>query len=307
MPGGEHPSMVALSTGLPQLNRLFGVHRPSGELRWLLVTAVPISMEEESKREVIVTFNDVTQERLDRDTLELERSKSVHSAKLATLGEMAAGVAHEINNPLGIISGSVSLAERYRNDPEKVSQKLELIKKATARISKIVGGLRKFSRSNDHKVYSSHSLASIVEEAVALTEYKAKRGMTLVEVTIDCREDIHCDEIEIQQVLINLINNGIDAVDALEEKWVKIRVFEDSGAIVLRVQDSGPGIPEEVGSRLFQPFFTTKPVGQGTGLGLSIVKGIIDEHKGSINVMTLDAHTCFEARFPKHAINTEVA
>ena len=107
-----------------------------------------------------------------------------------------------------------------------------------------------------------------------------------------------CDEVEIEQVLVNLINNAIDAVKMRPERWVKVALFDDANSVVLRVTDSGSGIPENVRDKLFEPFFTTKKVGEGTGLGLSITKGILDELRATISVVADSPNTCFEIRFP---------
>ncbi len=223
----------------------------------------------------------------------------VRQAKLASLGEMSARIAHEINNPLAIISGSVGLLSKFADNPEKFSAKIESIQNSCIRISKIVQGLKKFSRSGDQVTLGSHSLCETVKEAIALTESKAKRYNTTV--AYECKSDapILCNEIEIEQVIVNLINNGIDAVERLQEKWVKITVFEEDSSVVLRVVDSGLGIPAEIRDRIFDPFFTTKPVGNGTGLGLSITKGILDEHGASISIVPDSPNTCFEIRFSK--------
>jgi C4-dicarboxylate-specific signal transduction histidine kinase len=110
---------------------------------------------------------------------------------------------------------------------------------------------------------------------------------------------IHCDEIEVEQVIIILINNGIDAVKNTPSRWLKLILTEEDQTVVLRCLDSGSGINREVASKLFQPFFTTKAVGQGTGLGLSIAKGILQDHGASIELIENHPHTCFEIRFPK--------
>ncbi len=102
-----------------------------------------------------------------------------------------------------------------------------------------------------------------------------------------------------EQVMVNLINNAIDAVKSQPEKWVKTKIYEEGDTLVMRVMDSGPGIPMELQSKLFDPFFTTKKVGEGTGLGLSIAKGILDEHHATIGVVNDSPHTCFEIRFQK--------
>ncbi|HRK01608.1 MAG TPA: ATP-binding protein [Oligoflexia bacterium] len=245
------------------------------------------------------TCQDITEEVKNKNALDLEKNKSLRSSKLASLGEMSAGIAHEINNPLAIIAGASNALPKFLNDPEKIKEKLVTIDRAVRRIAKIVKSLQKFARSSERQSYKQYSLNNIIKEALILTESKSKRHST--PVTVDCRTEgqILCDEIEIEQILINLINNGIDAVGALTEKWVRITLFEQNNYVILQVRDSGSGLPREVKKNLFQPFFTTKQVGKGTGLGLSIVKGILDEHQASIDILENDANTCFEIRFNK--------
>jgi len=217
------------------------------------------------------------------------------------MGEMSAGIAHEINNPLAIIEGTARTLAKFIDDPQGFAQKITTINKSCERISRIVRSLKKFSRSDDKLHLSSYSLCGLVTEALILTESKAKKNDTPViqgaEPGID--STILCDEIEIEQVIVNLINNSLDAVKGNSEKWVKVSVSQDVSSIILRVTDSGRGIPKEIQSKIFDPFFTTKVVGEGTGLGLSITKGILDEHKATISVLDHEPHTCFEVRFKK--------
>ncbi|MGE3609302.1 MAG: ATP-binding protein [Bacteriovoracaceae bacterium] len=235
-----------------------------------------------------------------------EKAKALHNAKLASLGEMSAGIAHEINNPLAIISGNAEMMRRHINEPNSFEPKIESILKATARIAKIVNGLRKFSRSTEKVEHRPFLISEIIKEAITLIEPKSKRYFTPVEVSYDTKAYIMCDEMEIEQVLINLIANGIDAVKSNEERWVKVKLFEENDQVVIHIRDSGKGINSEIAKKLFQPFFTTKPIGEGTGLGLSIVKGILDEHKASIDLIN-DQNTCFEIRFKKVSSAINVA
>lgn len=228
-----------------------------------------------------------------------EKAKALHNAKLALLGEMAASIAHEINNPLTIITGNLKILQNRVDSPEMLSKKIESISKATERIAKIVKGLKKFSRSEVKSDFKNVLISQITEEAFAMTEAKSKYCATPVICTIQSQASIFCDEIEIEQVLINLINNGIDAVKNSEEKWVKISLHEEKDSVVIQVRDSGNGIPKEIVGKLFQPFFTTKPIGEGTGLGLSIAKGILDDHDASLAILNNDPNTCFEIRFKK--------
>ena len=160
--------------------------------------------------------------------------------------------------------------------------------------------LKKFSRTDDKTNFALHGLSDIANEVAVLTAAKSKRHNT--PMTIDCKSQafILCDDVEIEQVLVNLVNNSIDAVKtASHERWVKVSIFDEDSSVVLQVMDSGPGIPENVRNKLFDPFFTTKEVGKGTGLGLSISKGILDEHSATINVVANCPNTCFEIRFRK--------
>lgn len=245
------------------------------------------------------TCQDISDLVLAEENLRTERAMAMQSAKLASLGEMSAGIAHEINNPLAIISGVIQGLDRYLENPEKFRKKVESIEKATNRISKIVTGLRKFSRTSNKNTIKPQLLNKIVEEALVLTGSKSRNNN--VSVTLEASEDItlECDEIEIEQVLVNLINNAIDALKTTENSWVKVKIFQDDFSITLQVEDSGPGIPPHIREKIFQPFFTTKEIGEGTGLGLAIVKGIIEEHKGTISILEQHQNTCFEIRFNK--------
>ena len=247
----------------------------------------------------IGTHLDVSDEKEMNRQLEVQRLKLLQSSKMASLGELSAGIAHEINNPLTIIEGTLDLLPKLRETPDKFGAKIESMRKACHRIVKIVSGLKKFSRTGDKVNLKQHSLCAIVRESITLTESKSKKTDTPVLFDSDRDFKILCDEIEIEQVLVNLINNGIDAVKNRTERWVKITVSEEDAFIVLKTFDSGPGVPESIRSRIFDPFFTTKVVGEGTGLGLSITKGILDEHKATIVIVPDAPNTCFEIRFPK--------
>lgn len=245
------------------------------------------------------TCQDLTEQELSRQALELERAKSVHNSKLASLGEMSAGIAHEINNPLALISGNIPLLDKFKSDEAKFHSKLETIQKAADRIEKIVKGLKKFSRSTTGSQFKVELIPSILEEVMTITEAKSRRHSVSITLDIQPGLAISCDMVEIEQVLVNLINNGIDAIKASDERWLKINAFAENEQVVIQVVDSGLGISHEIEQKLFQPFFTTKVVGEGTGLGLSIAKGILDSHKASIRLNRNFKNTCFEIRFKK--------
>jgi PAS domain S-box-containing protein len=268
-----------------------------GTYKWILDRGMVVSRAPDGKPiKVIGTHTDLSR-------IKAAEEKLLQSSRLASLGEISAGIAHEINNPLAIIEGSASLLTRFLNNPEKLYTQIEAIKKSCHRISKIIMGLKKYSRSGDKLEHSNHALCAIVRECLVLTEHKAKRELTALNVDCQTHAEIFCNEVEIEQVIINLISNAIDAAKEQSDRWVKVFVFDDSNEVVLRVVDSGRGITQEVESKLFDPFFTTKKVGEGTGLGLSITKGILESHHASIQVLEGSENTCFEVRFARALAN----
>lgn len=233
------------------------------------------------------------------EQLERKRIIAIQHSKLATLGEMSAGVAHEINNPLAILSGTIALMKKLKEDPEKIELKLDIMARAVERISRIVQGLRKFSRSAEDLPRETTSIVDIINETSVLTETQSRRHSVAVEFDLQTRATLKCNAIEIEQVLINVIGNAIEAAKDSVLKKVTVRAFDDGSDLVLQVIDSGPGVSIRVEEKLFEPFFTTKPVGQGTGLGLSISRGILQGHGATICLNRNVQGTCFEIRFLK--------
>ena len=245
------------------------------------------------------THLDISEEVRIQKEIEEQKVKLIHHSKLASLGEMSAGIAHEINNPLAIIMGSAGLLTKFIDNPEKFQNKIDSINKSCLRISKILNGLKKFSRSADKTQLKPQNLTDIINEAIVLTEIKSSQSSTPVSHECSRELKILCDESEIEQVLINLINNAIDAVKSHDDKWVKVNAFAEGHKVILRVIDSGERISPEIEKKLFEPFFTTKTVGEGTGLGLSISKGILDDHNATITLNRDFSTTCFEIIFNK--------
>lgn len=237
-------------------------------------------------------------------TRELEEQKviSIQQAKMASLGEMAGGVAHEINNPLATISLVTHHIHDLLSEPEidrvLIKTNLEKVRRTIDRIAKIVRGLRTFSRSANKDPMQHTQLQSIVRETISLCGEKMRNHGIELRVDEGSEIFISCRATEISQVLLNLLNNSFDAVENLEEKWIDLRVKKTDGAVSVRVTDSGKGIPPEVMDKLMQPFFTTKEVGKGTGLGLSIAKGIAEGHGGRLYVDATGANTCFVLELP---------
>lgn len=242
---------------------------------------------------------DVTKEKEVFKQLENEKLKSLQNAKLASLGELSASVAHEINNPMTIILGTLPFLTKFALNPEIFSQKIHTIQKAGERIVKIVQGLQKYSRSAEKLEVKPVNISTVISESVLLTDIRAKKFKVEIRNNVNENFDILANELHIEQVLINLLNNAVDAVKNLQERWVVLSLIDGKDDFRLLITDSGKGIEKDVASKIFDPFFTTKKVGEGTGLGLSIVKGILDDHHAKISIVEDCPNTCFEIVFLK--------
>ncbi len=245
------------------------------------------------------TIQDIDVRKKAEISYNLERQKAIQSAKLASLGELAASMAHEINNPLGIISGYTELMQKAAGENEKLSSQLAVVLKSCTRISHIVGNLKKFSREDSENQRAELVLGNIVREAMFLVRPRIKRELVQVEFEENFTDTIICNEIEIEQVILNLINNSIDALKGAPDKWVKLSIAEGEKTLDLRVVDSGAGVPLELQNQIFSPFYTSKKPGEGTGLGLSIIQGILSDHGSSIEYEQGAQNTTFLVKFPK--------
>lgn len=243
-----------------------------------------------------------------RSEQEIEQMRVLqqNSAKMASLGEMAGGVAHEINTPLGSILLTSQALKGIVSDLDTPSKKtlvemVDLIEKTTNRISKIVRSLKTFSRGSSDAPFIETRLWEIVDGAVTLcTEKFSQLGVDLkIKISESDETKLQCRESEISQVILNLLTNARDAVEPLNDKWVQLDYKNNGNTIQIRITDSGPGIPKEIQDRIFNPFFTSKEIGKGTGLGLSISKGIIESHGGSLTLDTSSPNTTFIINLPK--------
>jgi len=232
------------------------------------------------------------------------QTKLVSSSKMSALGEMAGGVAHEINTPLGVITLRASQIKRVlEKEPiniDTIKNYIDIIEKVAQQIAKIVLGLRSFSRSGDQDKFVLTSLRSIFDNTFILcSERLIQREVKLIDELNDNNLSINCRSVQISQVLLNLINNACDAIMNQNDKWIKIFVDQTESNIKINVMNSGEKISKDIQDKIMQPFFTTKDIGQGTGLGLSISKGIIESHGGKLYLDTLSKHTVFIIEIPK--------
>lgn len=226
-----------------------------------------------------------------------------HASKMSALGEMAGGIAHEINNPMGVIHLRAQqigrMARKVKDVDPRIPEFAEAIIATTRVVDKIIRGLRNFSRQTDADDMEYTCFADLIQETLLLCQEKLKHR----QVTLDIQNmtDIphfYARKTQISQILMNLLSNSLDALDPLEEKWIKITAHADDRYVYLSVTDSGT-IDRTVIDRIFQPLFTTKEIGKGTGLGLSISQGIAKVHGGNLRLDLSVTHTCFELSLPR--------
>jgi len=258
-------------------------------------------VEREGAPYIWSVIEDMTSQRALEARVEEERLKAIQASKLATLGEMAAGVAHEINNPLGIVDLYAFALEKAiaSGDMAQASEAIAGIRDATGRAAKIVQGLRKFARQSALEAPEELSVASLVEDALGLC--RARICTNGVDLLVDVRTEslVRGHSIELAQVLVNLLNNAFDAARHAEPKWIRLTSTDDDDGVTIVVENAGPPIPPEIASEIFRAFFTTKKMGEGTGLGLSISRSIVERHDGSLTHDALARETRFIVRLPR--------
>ena len=238
-----------------------------------------VTPEETSKIELLASDLAVT---LDNSVL---HRQLMRSEKLAAMGQLVAGVAHELNNPLASIVGySELLTDEVGNGPSR--QKVDKMLREAQRMKRIIENLLRFARQNSLEKKSAN-LKTLLEEVLALREYHLRNHDVEVELNIEPGlPSIALDEDQFKQILLNLLNNSIDALESTARKKIRVEAFSRGERVVLRFDDNGPGFSDM--NRAFDPFYTTKPVGKGTGLGLSICYGIVKEHGGDIHAFNLE-------------------
>lgn len=241
-----------------------------------------------SKIEVIDTRDEMEQviEAFNTMVSELQRRQDqlVQSQKLSSIGTLSAGIAHQLNNPLNNISTSCQIAISDFDSGERdfIKQMLKNIDQETTRARDVVQGLLEFSREKEFALRSAN-LEDIVNRAVSLVRSQVPAP---IKITVDIPHDLSLpmDSQRIQEVFLNLIINASQAITGSGAINISASAPPDSSMALIKVHDSGSGIPKEIQDRLFDPFFSTKDEGQGTGLGLSITYGIIQKHNGEISV-----------------------
>jgi two-component system NtrC family sensor kinase len=263
-------------------------------------------------RDEIMEWSSTLEEKVKEKTEELEKAQAsmIQMEKMASIGKLSATVAHEINNPLAGVLTYAKLISKMCNkecispeDKASMEKYLSIIKNETGRCGDIVKNLLLFSKKTGGDFRMEH-LDTIVDNSLQLIDHHLKiQGITLVKEFNQVNDEIFCDANQVQQALIALYVNAVEAMPKGGILTVKTDSINEGCTARIFVSDTGPGIPEEVKSRIFEPFFSTKMDGKGVGLGLPVVYGIIKRHKGSIQVISkINQGTTFIISLPREQI-----
>jgi PAS domain S-box-containing protein len=270
---------------------------PSGEKRIFDIAKTPLLDNQLNPYGTIIVFEDIT------DKIRLQQ-QLVTSEKLASIGLLSAGVAHEINTPLTGISSYVQMLQKQISDTH-FAQILEKIEAQTDRVSRIIKNLLNFARNPADFAFHRVNLKENLQEIISLIDYKLKTMNIHLELDLASVKPIWGQGERLQQVLINIILNAIDAMP--QGGTLSLALTETNGEALIKITDTGTGIKEQHLPHIFDPFFTTKGLGKGTGLGLSISYAIIKEHEGRITVQSeIGKGTSFTIAIPKDLDNKKL-
>jgi two-component system NtrC family sensor kinase len=287
----------------------FRLALPTGETRTANIAIAPLLTRTFDVVGRIILIDDITEQ------IQLE-TQLTQSEKLSSIGLLAAGVAHEVNTPLAVISSYTQMLTKQLRDDKKLSPVLEKITQQTFRASEIVNGLLNFSRTSGAE-FVSINLNQLLHDSAILLDHQFKTSRIRIETDFDpALSPIHGNQGKLQQVILNLMLNARDAMNSMPkdgsvESVIQLRTCNEDGCAIVEITDSGVGIDPEHLHRIFDPFFTTKTNPQpgqhkGTGLGLAVSYGILQEHGGKIKVESTPGEgTTFRLEIPAVAVANE--
>jgi len=279
--------------------------KKTGELYWVYTTIVPFFDEQQKINQYLSIRYEITDLKRAQQTILDQQEKLVAASRLSAIGEMAAAITHEINNPLGVILGRVEMLKTILNEGHFETQELltiaDTIEVTGQRIARIIRSMKTMSHHNqDQEPSSKVTVQSLIDDALDLCHFRFENhGIQIKKPSLGESMMIDCRSHQIVQVLVNLLNNAFDAIHQLPEKWVSLEVQAHGPNIDIAITDSGSGIPEKTRQKMFNPFFSTKNVQYGTGLGLSISLGILKKNGGSLEYDSKSPHTRFVITIPK--------
>lgn len=278
--------------------------KSKSEVQVIRMNLSPLLSETSEVLGVICLFYDVTDIREVETRVKEQRELLETNARISSLGEMSASIAHEINNPLSIISGQSfflrQLSEEADLSPREVLKSLDRIDETVRKISQIVRSMKSLARNGEYDSFEVANVREIVDQTLVVCRQKLK--LNNVQLIVEVPEElfIRCRPVQIAQVLLNMVTNAMDAIKKHNQPWVKISAkLNLHHRVEIAVEDSGFGISKSIEHLIMRPFFTTKPHGEGTGLGLSISKTVIEAHDGKFYYDRMATHTRFVMEVPQ--------
>lgn len=282
----------------------------SGKRYIVVVSTSEIRDEKGNVTGYLEVVEDVTELKEKERLLEEQEQKILASSRLASLGEMAAGIAHEINNPLAIIGGNLGILRKMMvhkglGEDSELTKKVDSIEQVVHRIAKIIRGLRSYARESDFSGEELTKVEALIDDTMAFCHEKFRSEGVEVAISLEPQLVVSVRPYQISQVLLNMLNNALDAVLTSKVKKVTIEAQKRNGGIEISVSDTGSGVPYHLRTKIMEPFFTTKEVGKGVGLGLSISQGIIQSHNGKFYLDENSAKTRFVIWLPETSTDSK--
>lgn len=292
-----------------------------GEHYWVRTTIVPFLDPEGRPYQYLSIRQDITQLKEAEKTILDQQAKLITNSKLSALGELSAALTHEINNPLAVILGRTEMILEQLKNPrcslDGIRTMAESIETTGKRIEKIMRTVRALSHGGEREPLQKASIESVVDSAIELVGSRMRSQGIRLECEFNLQNNqLICRPTELFQIVVNLLSNARDAVtggssgssaakasttNRGDSPWVHLSCVNHDGGIALLVTDSGPGVPEEMRSKLFTPFFTTKEIGVGTGLGLTISQTLALRNGARLQFLGNDPHTSFLLWIPQSA------
>lgn len=305
----NHPNAAGIPEGHPPLNQFMGLPiYGHGKFIGMIGVANAENGYSEKKYMDLKPYLDVVGELIHHhlidEELKSQQNAALHESKLVSLGVLAAGIGHEINNPLTIIHGNLDRLlkkiERNEVSEQYLKKAHDDMFRALVRVENLIRGLRTFSRK-DSIISSPVSILELVQESVEMLFqiYRVDGILIDKKFNIDKNTKIMADRGKIQQILVNLMNNARDVLLDRNDGKITVSIYENNEKVIMAISDNGPGMPREIQDKIFDPFFTTKEVNKGTGLGLSVVADIVRLHGAKITFESSKNGTSFYLEFIK--------
>jgi len=279
-----------------------------GSFYWVDTVITPIKNRNGEIEKYMAVRFEITEKKNNEILVQEQHQRLLGLEKFTTIGEMAGAVAHEINGPLTVISLAVGDLQKRKDrnhlDEEDLQKGLDKIIKNVERTIKTINSLRILSRDSSSTEFGIVTLSQIYQDVVELTSHKLKReGINLIsqkESDPIFKTEIECDQVQISQTILNILNNSKDAIKMLTDKWIRLWFEIKGDELIITITDSGHGIPLKIQEKIFEYLYTTKKVGEGTGIGLDLCKKFMNGHGGDIKINNQSKNTEFIINLPLH-------